>query len=208
MSKTKINRSYPDDQFRLKGYSMYHRDRTKGGGEAHCLFLYIHSVKEIEIAQDQKEAGSYRALMYDREERNIVLALYRPPKQSKGNNRSKYLQNVEEEMNDLFQWSCLQKQGIVILGDLNMDRLKPGQGEEKMLRDLEEVYNLSCLITKPSRVTMHSCTLLDVLLTNSPKLFNRCRVYNPEISDLYMIYGKMKEKACKCKPSLSYLIKN
>lgn len=58
VSKTKINHSYPDNQFRLKGYSMYHRDRTKGGGEAHCLFLYIHSVKEIKIAQDQKEAGS------------------------------------------------------------------------------------------------------------------------------------------------------
>lgn len=164
--------------------------------------------KRLKLPKTKRKLEANRALMYDREERNIVLALYRPPKQSKGNNGSKYLQNVEEEMNDLFQWSCLQKQGIVILRDLNMDRLKPGQGEEKMLRDLEEVYNLSCLITEPTTVTMHSCTLLDVLLTNSPKLFNRCRVYNPEISDLYMICGKMKEKACKCKPSLSYLIKN
>lgn len=29
---TKINCSYPDDQFRLQGDIMYHRDRTKGGG--------------------------------------------------------------------------------------------------------------------------------------------------------------------------------
>lgn len=30
--KTKIDCSYPDDQFRLQGDNMYHRDRTKGGG--------------------------------------------------------------------------------------------------------------------------------------------------------------------------------
>lgn len=66
--------------------------------------------------------------------------------------RSKYLRNVEEEVNDLSQWSCLQKQGIVILGDMNMHRLRPGRSEGKMLRDLEEVYNLSSLITEPTRV--------------------------------------------------------
>ena len=33
-----------------------------------------------------------------------------------------------------------------------MDRLSPGRGEGNMLRDLEEVYNLSCLITEPTRV--------------------------------------------------------
>lgn len=66
--------------------------------------------------------------------------------------RSKYLRNVEEEVNELSQWSCLQKQGIVILGDMNMDRLSPGRSEGKMLGDLEEVYNLSSLITEPTRV--------------------------------------------------------
>ena len=59
----------------------------------------------------------------------------------------------------------------MIIGDLNMDRLNPDKAEGKLLRDLEEVHNLSCLITEPTRVTMHSQTLLDVLLTNTPELF-------------------------------------
>jgi len=42
-------------------------------------------------------------------------------------------------MNDLCQWACLQKQCIVIMGDLNMDRLIPNRGERKMLRALEQV---------------------------------------------------------------------
>ena len=102
-------------------------------------------------------------------------------------------------MNDICQWACLQKQCIVILGDLNMDRLTPNRGEGKMLRDLKQVYNLTCLITEPTRVTMHSRTLLDVLLTNTPEMFTRCGVYNPEISDHCLIYGEMTDKVCKHK---------
>ena len=87
---------------------------------------------------------------------------------------------------------CLQKQSIVILGDLSMDPLIPDRGEGKMLRDLEQVYDLTCLITEPTRVTMHSRTLLDVLLINTPELFTRSGVYDPEISDQYLIYGQIK----------------
>ena len=71
-----------------------------------------------------------------------------------------------------------------------------------MVTDLEEVYNLCCLITEPIRVMIQSCTLLDVFLTNSPELFNRCGVYNPEISDHCVIYREMKEKVCKYKPKI------
>ena len=50
----------------------------------------------------------------------------------------KYLQNVEEEINDICQRASFQKQTIVIVGDLNMDRLKPDSTEGKILTDLEE----------------------------------------------------------------------
>lgn len=98
-----------------------------------------------------------------------------------------------KKITTLFQWACLQMQCIVVMGDLNMDRLIPNRGEGKMLRDLEQVYNLTCLITEPTRVTMYSQTLLDVLLTNTPEMFTRCGVYNPEISDHYLIYGEMTD---------------
>ena len=32
ISETKINKSYPNDQFKLPGYHMYRRDRKKGAG--------------------------------------------------------------------------------------------------------------------------------------------------------------------------------
>ena len=103
-------------------------------------------------------------------------------------------------MNDICQWACLRKQSVVILGDLNMDRLVPDRGKGKILKDLEEVNNLHCSITEPTRVTVHSQTLLDVSLTNTPDLFKRCGVFNPELSDHHIIYGEMAEKVSKHRP--------
>ena len=50
------------------------------------------------------------------------------------------------------------------------------------------------MITEPTRVTVNSQTLLDVILTNNPELFKKCGIYNPEISDHSMIYGEMVER--------------
>ena len=49
ISETKIDQSYPNDQFKLPGYYMYRRDRKKGGGG---LLAYFHSTipsKELKV---------------------------------------------------------------------------------------------------------------------------------------------------------------
>ena len=86
-------------------------------------------------------------------------------------------------------------QFIIITGDLNFDRLKPDLREGKILHDIEEIHGLTCMITKATRVTKDSQTLLDVILTNKPELFRECNVYNPENSDHAMVYGALTEKA-------------
>lgn len=39
---------------------------------------------------------------------------------------------IEEKMNDICQWASFQKQTTVILGDLNMNQLKPNYGGGKI----------------------------------------------------------------------------
>ena len=98
-------------------------------------------------------------------------------------------------MNDIISWASLQRQLIVVTGDLNMNRLKPDEKEGKILCDLEQIHNLECLIKKPTRVTKTSQTLLDVMMTNKPELFRTANVYDPGISDHAMVFGIMREKA-------------
>ena len=90
-------------------------------------------------------------------------------------------------------WASFQKQTVVLVGDLNMDRLKPAEREGKILIDLEGVNNMSCMISEDTRITPNSSILLDVILTNARELFR-----SPAISDHYLVYGIIKENVCKC----------
>ena len=50
-----------------------------------------------------------------------------------------YLELEEEELNDICMLASIQKQTLIIAGDLNMNRLKPECQEGKILQDLEQV---------------------------------------------------------------------
>lgn len=89
----------------------------------------------------------------------------------------------------------LKKQFVIITGDLNLNRLKPDKREGKILRDLEDVHELSCLINKPTRITITSRTLIDVILTNKPEIFKESDVYDPGLSDHRMVYAVTRENA-------------
>ncbi|XP_028405238.1 uncharacterized protein LOC114527742 [Dendronephthya gigantea] len=119
-------------------------------------------------------------------------------KRKENNFRFQYTKKVEEELNHICQWACFQKQNVVILGDLNLDRLKLDHAEGKILKDLEEINNLQC-ITEATRVTEHSESLLDVILTNNPGLFKKCGTYQPEMSDHHLVFAEMTEKVHKHK---------
>ena len=79
-----------------------------------------------------------------------------------------FLAMVEDELNDICMWAALKKQAMIIISNLNLDRLRPDRREGNILLDLEEVHDLQCLITKPTRITKTSETLLDVILTTKP----------------------------------------
>ena len=70
---------------------------------------------------------------------------------------------------------------FVIVGDLNLTRLRPESREGNVLKDIEEVQSM---ITEATRITIKSETLLDVILTNNPDMFKECGTFNPETSDL------------------------
>ena len=57
-----------------------------------------------------------------------------------------YYVTLEKELHEICSWISLQKQFIIIMGDMNLNKLSPGDKEGKILCDLEEVYGLECLI--------------------------------------------------------------
>ena len=94
----------------------------------------------------------------------LLVGTYRPPKAT----GKDYYLKLENELHSLCIWTELQKQTWILMGDLNLNRL-----DVNILKDLEDSFNLKCLITSLARVTDKSCTLIDVLLTNRPFTFNK-----------------------------------
>ena len=117
----------------------------------------------------------------------VIIGIYRPPKALCGD----YQTSLESELSYVCNWASLKSNSVVVLGDLNLDRLRPDKREGKLLLDLETEQGLTCLITQPTRTekrgTMITSTLIDVLLTNRPELFKRSGNYYPALSDHAMI---------------------
>lgn len=88
---------------------MYRRGRTKGGGGLIAYFSTVIPLKRLKLFKSHKTLEAIAVECTIGRQEILFLALYRPPKQSKGNTGSKYLQNVEEEMNDLYQGACLER---------------------------------------------------------------------------------------------------
>ena len=190
LTETKIDRTYPDSQFAQSGYHIFRNDRKKGGGGVMAYISgklpskrLVLSTKftTIEPLVIQSKFGRHDV---------VIMGIYRPPKPI-GNN---YYATLEKELHDLTSWASIQKSLLVMTGDLNLDRLRPLSREGKILWDLEDVYGLTCLITRPTRITNNSQTLIDVILTNKPELFKDCGVCDIGISDHALIYGLMKER--------------
>ena len=59
------------------------------------------------------------------------------------------------------------------------------------------VNELEQLIKEPTRVTSTTSTLIDVLITSTPRLFKRAGAINIALSDRYPIYGVMHGSATR-----------
>ena len=148
LGETRINGTYANSQFAIDNYHLYRNDRVKGGGR--LMAYYFSSVlpskrlkqskvfKTIEVLPIQSKFGGKDV---------IVMGIYRSPKV----NGKNYYEALEKELHEICSWISLQRQFFIIMGDLNLNKLRPGEKEGKILCDLEEVYGLECLIKELHR---------------------------------------------------------
>ena len=194
LSEAKINSSYKSDQFRLQGHQIYRKDRKKGGGE---LNAYISST----IASKTVKTPTFKhieVLAIEMKINNkdlLLIGAYRPPKVT----GKDYYLSLEGELKSLFMWAEMQKQTLLLMGDLNLNRLDTNKRQGKILKDLEDGFGLECLITNPTRITNLSSTLIDVILTKRPDIFTKAGTYNPEIGDHCLTYGLTNKKVTRYK---------
>eukprot|EP00795_Rhopilema_esculentum_P004074 gene4075-20254_t len=191
ITETKIDNTYPDEQFKIEGYRIFREDRKKGGGG---IMAYVtEQVISKKLKTPKKCYEKFEVLACSIElpgVKLIVLCLYRPPKAI----GKEHFLKVEKEINDIVGWAAMQGNKLVVLGDLNLNRLQPESTEGKILIGLEEVHNLQCMIERPTRVTDKTQTLIDVILTNIPDNFQLSGELDSGLSDHFMTFGLMNTR--------------
>ena len=195
LSETKIDDSYPDNQFYVKGFKLYPQDRTNFGDG---LIIYARSDPLTKNVKNAKTTGLESITIEVRTKRNsprfILAGLYRPPRITK--------EIWTFELERLIESISKLSDDYTLLGDLNCNILEPDK-EPKLgrhLLNLCDVYNLKCLINKPTRITPSSETLIDVVLTSNKKKFLHAGAFNPDISDHHLVYAITRASCPKWVP--------
>ena len=151
MSETEIDESYPSSQFNLPGYHIYRKYREKGGCWLIAYFSTMLASRKLALLHSYKTLGAIVVKSKIGRNNVLFLSIYRLPEQKPGNENNSCIGRVEEKMNNICQWVSFQKQTTVIIGDLNMNRLKPNYGGGKIFTrrnlnkcswNVQEIWNL------------------------------------------------------------------
>lgn len=160
ISETWITNEKGSD-FEIKGYEMCYinRENKKGGGVA----LYVDqnlNYKVVEnmstVVDDLLECVTIEVCR-EKKKNVIVSCIYRSP----GSNIDSFKDWMEENITKTNQ------KVMFICGDFNIDLLNPNK--HNMTEDfISTMYSLGFLpkITRPSRITSHSATLIDNIFSN------------------------------------------
>ena len=92
--------------------------------------------------------------------KNIIGTIYRPP-----NNKFHIFENA---MNVLLHKIDKENKICYLMGDFNIDLLK-SESCDYADRFIEQLFTSSYtpLITKPTRITQHTATIIDIIFTNN-----------------------------------------
>ena len=170
--------------FNLDGdnYRQFCTSRTdkSGGGSAlylmkhlKCKEVDVYNFKTAEVVSVQVQLGGSRKC--------LIIQMYRAPK-----NNAEFLQELEECLDKLDQMNCL----TYFIGDFNMDLFSSSVNSF-----CESFFTLMCshgffpTISKATRVTADSSTLLDNIFCNDLTCIQFSGVIKSDFSDHFSIFA-------------------
>ena len=106
--------------------------------------------------------------------------------------------NFFEDVHDVLEKAWMKSDTIILLGDFNCDLFglenKIGnaiQPKTRRLLNIFQSFGMQNIINTPTRITLKSCTLIDLIVTTKPRLIKRKGVLPLGISDHCLIYATL-----------------
>ena len=187
-----------DNEISIKGYSIVRKDRQDssnvcGGG----VLIYIRDgipfIRQTDFVDDNFEC---LGIQINRRfcKPMAVSVVYRPG-----------FFNIEDFTNALTRIldnTDLDKVETIILGDFNVDYSAKKNPLRPRLDEFAFSFNLTQIISKPTRVTETSNSTIDLILVNNTHKIVQCDVLDSSISDHNVIFCVVKGGVKKLPPKV------
>ena len=169
LSETKIDESFPNQQFNISNYKTFRRDRNKHGGG---LLFYINENIPCKLINDQIIPSDIEMIMFEflvKTRKWLCIGLYKSPSQNEN-----YFLDILSKV--LSKQTC-QYENVILIGDFNLIV------NNKNLGVFMNTFNLESLINKPTCFQSANPTCIDLILTNKKSLFKNSNVLEVGISN-------------------------
>jgi len=187
IGESKIDSSFPDAQFLVDGYRLYRRDRTTNGGG---VLVYVRAdIPSRRIKRDEpKIVEALNIELVINSKKWLMLAAYKTPTMT----NKAFSEDITLSLDNSIQ----HHENLLLIGDLNFDMLC--QEKSKTLKDICDIFDLTNLIKTPTCFTKNSDpSLVDVILTNRPRSFNKPMSCDTGLSDCHHLIACVMK--CKIK---------
>ena len=196
VSETFICEKTPKMLYEIPGYTFIHRDRTmkSRGGTG----LYIKNgleFKEIKISENIIQPEMCFAEIKCQFAKVVVGVIYKSPLIS----YTEY-----SVLTEVLPPIITGYEHHIIMGDFNVNQLKPDSSACKFFREhVLEPFDLTQLVTEPTRVTKSTTSLIDYLLVSYPENVKVAGVADiPGIADHHLVFCSYALKKPKFKPKI------
>ena len=127
----------------------------------------------------------------------IICCAYRAPDAD----FAKFTTNLENGLLNI----DLEKSDFVLLGDLNINmlpNLKNRSSDKQMLLNLIRIMDLNQLISKPTRISNTTRSLIDIILVNNEHRIVNSGVIPVTLSDHFLVFCVLKAGVVKAQPRI------
>ena len=194
LSETKLDKTIFDSEFSIPNYSLIRKDWNRKGGGVACYIRSDICFNSQNYLSDEIENISFDLLLPKTKPISIAI-VYKPPTDNR------FLDSLSKGLNDF----NLMENDLFILGDTNikildnvetiLDKYKDMSKRKynfgaipKKYAQICSILGLKQLIKHPTRITCHTSTLIDHIITNCQEKVTQSGVINTSLSNHQFIF--------------------
>ena len=166
VSESKLDHTFPSNQFRINGYKIFRLDRNRFG---RGLILYINENIPCKPLQEHVHLPNFEVIAIEFYQNIQKWLLYKPPNQK----ASDFIQNLNLMLDIFFK----NYDNVTLISDFNLS------SDDVPLESFLQAYNLTSLIKEATCFQSRNPSYIDLILTNQKNMYKLSNTFETGLSD-------------------------